>query len=90
MGSLMNAIQQEIDCARLKTRELVADGAGSITQTVVTEVASVPNVAKDESKCLMIARYALDISGSHVVATKSLRCLQRHVTEDRTLNTWSI
>ena len=71
----MNSVQQEIDCARIKSGELVITSEVSVGQTVTTEVPGVPPLPRDEGRCPMIARHAFDINGSIVVAAKSLRYL---------------
>lgn len=93
IGALMNAVQQEINSTGLKVSALTAEPEGSIAQSVVTQLPYVPEVARPESRCPLIARHALDINGSIIVAAQSLRYLQQHMVdndEDRQRNTWSV
>jgi hypothetical protein len=90
MLTLMNAVQTEINNARLKTNDVPATSDGSLTQTVVTTVPFEPEYARDEGRNNMIAKHAFDMSGSLVVAAKSLRYLQEHRVVENGLNTWSI
>lgn len=88
--TLLDAVQQEIDYARIKTGELSKVSDGSLAQTVVINVPSAPERPRHEGRSNMIAKHALDMNGSIVMAAKALRYLQEHHLTDEGLNTWSI